>query len=238
MLNETFFLDGVDARSVGIHLQNPIQFSEPVPIVKVESIPGRNGNIIYETGAFENRTGDAECFVMDRDDVMRSITDANKFLLSKRGYRRLETSDDNAHFWLARVENGARIEQRLRALAPFEISFDCKPQRFLKNGDAKIVLTDDQEIYNDYGFDALPLIAVQCTNGGSFYFNDVFVQILPPYNGVIYLDSETQNAYNDIGNQNNNVVAPSFPVLKAGANDIVFYSNIQKMEIIPRWWEL
>ena len=34
MLNETFYLDGIDARSAGIQLQAPIEFSEAVPVVE------------------------------------------------------------------------------------------------------------------------------------------------------------------------------------------------------------
>ena len=54
MLDETFYLDGIDARTVGIRLQKPITFSEPVPIVESENVPGRNGSLIYDYESFEN----------------------------------------------------------------------------------------------------------------------------------------------------------------------------------------
>ena len=50
MLDETFYLDGIDARSVGIRLQAQIEFSKAVPVVESKAIPGRNGNLIFETG--------------------------------------------------------------------------------------------------------------------------------------------------------------------------------------------
>ena len=62
MLNETFYLDGIDARSAGIQLQAPIEFSEAVPIFEAQTIPGRNGDLIWETGSYENRSGSASCF--------------------------------------------------------------------------------------------------------------------------------------------------------------------------------
>ena len=57
MLNETFYLDGIDARSAGIQLQAPIEFSEAVPVVEAQTIPGRNGDLIWETGSYENKDG-------------------------------------------------------------------------------------------------------------------------------------------------------------------------------------
>lgn len=237
MLNESFFLDGMDALSVGIHLQNPIVFSAPVPIVTAESIPGRNGSLIFDDGTFENRTGTAECFVLLYGNVERAIRAANKFLLSKRGYRRLETTDDPDHYWLAMVKNGAQIEQRLRTLAPFEIEFDCKPQRFTKSGLAAVTLTESGVLSNQHGFTALPLISVYGSGAGALHVAGKTVEILA-LDGALHLDSETQNAYNSDGNQNSTINAPEFPVLVDGENPISWTGGIERVEIIPRWWDL
>lgn len=237
MLNETFYLDGVDACSAGIRLQNPIEFSEPVPVCEIESIPGRNGDLIFETGSYENRTGFAECYAIDQCRVETKIRSINRFLFSKSGYRKLETSDDPDHYWMARVENGARIEQRLRKLSPFELSFDCKPQRFVRSGLNAISVSENRAINNPYGFPALPLIKVFGNGGGNLTVGDKTVEILS-LSDLLYLDSETQNAYNETGYQNANIIATEFPILNSGKNEIYWDGGIERIEIIPRWWEL
>lgn len=325
MLNETFYLDGVDARSAGIQLQSPIEFSEAVPIVEAQTIPGRNGDLIWETGSYENRSGSASCFCLQKD-VEKAISSAGRFLLGKNGYRRLETSDDPDHYWLARVENSPRIEQRLRMLAPFEIGFDCKPQRFVKSGENAIIFQQNGSLFNQYGQIALPFITVyykgdcsltvgDCTikikgkwydenalnvelqkygvsisqlksnlysvgvaeqefwksldncdgNGERFaeniwecanssatdeeisvayvltnsQYQSVFDAVIAGnWSNMIYLDSDTQNAYNEYGNQNLNINAPVFPVLGDGEIPVAFSGGIERAEIIPRWWEL
>jgi phage-related protein len=237
MLKETFYIDGVDARSVGIHLQNPIEFSEPVPIVKAVSIPGRNGDLINDTGAFKNRTGTANCFAMTVGDVGRTLSAINNYLFLKLGYRRLETSDDLEHYWMARVKSGARIEQRLRTVAPFKLLFDCKPQRFLKSGEEKIVLTDRGYLNNPHGQAALPLITLYGSGSGGLSIGDRHVEI-KSIDGILHLDSDMQNAYNDKGNQNMNINAPEFPILENGINHVYFSGDIERIEITPRWWEL
>ena len=237
MLNETFFLDGVDARSIGIQLQTPIKFSEAVPIIEAETIPGRNGDLIWDTGSYENRSGSASCFCL-QNDVEKAISSAGRFLMAKKGYRRLETSDDPDHYWMARVKNSPQIAMRVRKLAPFDIDFDCKPQRFLKDGENSILVTSNGfALLNQYGQTALPLITLYGKGSGWFRVGKVAINV-HSIDGTLYLDSETQNAYNNNGNQNMNITAPVFPVLEDGESSIGWGGGIERIEIIPRWWEL
>lgn len=237
MFNETFYIDGVDARSVGIQLQAPVEFSEAVPIMKAQTIPGRNGDLIFETGSYENRSGEASCFCLQKD-VEKAISSAGRFLMGKNGYRRLETSDDPDHYWLARVENSPQIAMRLRTLAPFEIGFDCKPQRFLKSGEEKIVLTEETRLFNPYGQVALPKITVYGQGAGVLRVGDCVVNIKNIGVSII-LDSETQNAYNvNKENANMNIDAPVFPTLPSGEVRIYWSGGVEEIEIVPRWWEL
>ena len=236
MLNETFYIDGIDARSAGIQLQAPIEFSEAVPVVEAQTIPGRNGDLIWETGSYENRSGSASCFCLQKD-VEKAIRSAGRFLMVKKGYRRLETSDDPDHYWMARVENSPQIAMRLRTLAPFEIGFDCKPQRFVKAGENAVVFTSNGSLFNQYGQVALPFITMYGHGAGRLTIGDCAVEV-KALNGSLYLDSDTQNAYNDSGNQNLNINAPVFPVLGDGEIPIAFSGGIERVEIIPRWWEL
>jgi phage-related protein len=236
MLNETFYLDGVDAQSVGIHLQAPISFSEAVPISEAQTIQGRNGDLIFETGSYENRSGSASCYCLQRD-VEKALRMAGRFLMSKKGYRRLETSDDPDHFWMARVENSPQIDMRLRTLAPFSIGFDCKPQRFLKSGENVFKMTQPASIFNMTGYDALPLILVGGHGEGVLTVGNRTVNISNISN-LMYLDSETQNAYNNSIGLNDRIDAPEFPILVPGENVISFEGGIEWVEITPRWWEL
>ena len=264
MLNETFYIDGVDARNFGIYLQKPIEFSEAKPIVEIQSIPGRNGDLIFETGSYENRTGIATCFCLKKD-VEKAISAAGRFLMAKHGYRRLETSDDPDHFWLARIENSPRIEQRMRTLAPFEISFDCKPQRFLKSGEEKIVIPFDGgsylhiDLFNNFGFPSKPLFHIRFgekeTHSVSIDVYHAMQQngVVPSKNiyayGVpdkdLYIDCDIHDVYSESGNQNKHVLTYEFPSLEPGQNQINidlkaggFVESGEYVEIMPRWWEL
>jgi phage-related protein len=126
---------------------------------------------------------------------------------------------------------------RLRTLAPFDIGFDCKPQRFVKAGENSVVFTANGMLFNRYGQVALPFITLYGQGAGQLVIGDCVVDV-KALDGLVYLDSETQNAYNDKGNQNFNVNAPVFPVLGGGEIPIAFSGGIERVEIKPRWWEI
>lgn len=237
MLDETFYIDGVAACSVGIRLQKPVEFSEAIPVYESYSIPGRNGDLVFENGNYENRNGTADCYCLQHD-VEKAITSAGWFLMGKKGYRRLETSDDPDHYWMARVENSPQIAQRMRKLAPFEILFNCKPQRFVRSGEIPVNFSVNGSLINEYGFDALPLIVVYGNAPGKLNIGEYSVEI-KEIDSILYLDSETQNAYNKKdGNKNQTIQTEQFPILVQGENTISFTGGIERVIITPRWWEL
>jgi phage-related protein len=192
--------------------------------------------LIWETGSYENRSGSAPCFCLQKD-VEKAISSAGRFLMGKKGYRRLETSDDPDHYWMARVKNSPQIAMRLRTLAPFEVGFDCKPQRFVKAGETDISFLENGYLFNPYGQVALPHITVYGQGSGILTVGDCVVEI-KSIAGALNLDSETQNAYNYYGNANMTINAPIFPTLPSGEIPISFSGDLIKVEIMPRWWEL
>lgn len=237
MLKDVFYLDGIASDVFDIKLQREITVSEPVPVVTVQSVPGRNGDIIYETGTYKNRTTIADCFCL-QNDVVYNIDKVNKFLLSKNGYRRLEMDSDLEHFMLARVKNGAGINQRLGKLNTFTIEFDCKPQRFLKSGEMTSWVESGKSLINYTGYKAKPMIKVLGSGSGSVVVAGVAVVINDIVDGMI-LDCETMNAYSEaLENLNKNINAPEFPVLNAGENIISFDGGVSAVAITPRWWIL
>lgn len=241
MLNDTFYLDGVNAALVGIRLQVPLTFSGAEPIVESFEIPGRNGALLIETGAYRNRKAVADCYALDKD-VLKTNAEINRFLLANGGYRRLETSDDDTHYWVARVTNGADINERARMLNPFRIIFDCKPQRFLKSGNTPFTLTEAAEIINYTKFPAKPMLKITSEGEGTLTVGNRSVRVTSSDPVKICVDCETMNAYyyvnDEIVNANTFVYCNEFPVLESGRNAINWTGGITAVEITPRWWEL
>ena len=239
MLNENFFYAGLNALSNGICLQKPITFTGAEPDVETIHVPGRNGDLSIYTGAYKNRKGTAECYCIrgyHQRDVEQVVTMATAMLLGKKGYNRLECTNDPTHYWMAKVVNGPQIEDRLRTLNPFTVEFDCMPQRFLKSGEMAVSVTSGSTILNPTAFPALPLIHIKGTGAGRLQIGEYVVEI-QSLDENITLDSDTQNAYSGTTNLNSTISAPEFPKLMEGLNEISFTGN-WTVELIPRWWTL
>lgn len=241
MLDETFYIDGVDVRKFGVYLQHPVSISGVVPIFEEIEIPGKNGTLTHYTGAYENRKGSAECFALDGKNVQNNVSAFSNFLFSKKGYRKLQTSEDEQHYYLARIENGADVDDRLKKLNPFEIEFSCMPQKFVISGEKNINFSKKVEenlLYNPYGNETKPLIKLIGFGDGSVTINGVEISVFD-INEALNIDCETENAFGENGeNLNHKISVEKFPALLPGENSIKFDGGLILVSIVPRWWEL
>jgi phage-related protein len=242
MLNETIYIDGVDVREFGVYLQRPLSISGIVPILEEISVPGRSGTLTHYTGAYENREALAECYALSQGNVQQNVSAFSSFLFGEKGYRRLQTSTDEEHYLMARVVNGAQIDDRLRKLNPFEIQFSCMPQKFLVDGDKQIFFRGKvvHKLYNPYDCETKPLLTVVgAGSGGTITINSVTITVKAGVDNLFYIDCETENAYSGSGLSFNNFIAlEKFPILKKGENRIHFVGGgIQSIALVPRWWE-
>lgn len=232
MLNN-FTFNGQSTADFGLLVTGRTIFGAPSRKVERYSVAGRNGDIIVDLGAFENYQVQYEIAVIDNFPVnARAIVN---WLLSTKGYNRLEDTYDTTHFRLAALYSN--IEYAVTALnreGTAQIVFDCKPQRFLNSGETPITITAASDtITNPTVMDAKPLLRV--TGTGKVTINGVEITV-SSVDGYVDIDCETQQAYKGAVNCNNDIVVEEFPVLTAGANGIS--QTATSVEITPRWWEL
>ena len=148
-----------------------------------------------------------------------------------------ETEDEPEIYRLAVVTSGAETELRMRTLAPFTLTFDCKPQRYLKSGERAAALTASGARLVNPGMEARPLITVYGSGAGTLTAGGRTVQ-LKSLDGWLTLDCDLQNAYKGTQNKNNTIFAPEFPVLPPGESAVTWTGGVTRVEIIPRWWTL
>ena len=230
-----FWLDGVRSDELGIQLQSPVTFSATKKRYTSISVSGRSGDLHISDGAYENVTARASCFALRRNvsEVMDAI---NQYIVRNDGYRRLEVSEEPDVYRDAYVISTTGLEIRMRNVAPFEIEFDCAPQKWLKTGQSTITIAQSQSKLQNPGMPAKPLMRVYgSSSGGSLSIEGVTIEIDSIYE-YIDIDCDTMNAYKGFLNRNNAISAPEFPVLQPGINSIGFSGGITRIEMKPRWW--
>lgn len=211
-------------------------------------VPGKNGTVHIDGGRYENCEQSYDCIVyQDYEENIRALRNA---LCSKIGYQRLEDSFNPDEYYMAIYKAEFEPQQALyRNMGTVRISFERKPQRFLKSGERPITFSSNGTILNPTSFDAKPLLKFtrNTVTSGTISIgigSSTVTFTSTSASEVIYMDCETMEAWGLSGeakvskNANVQVSGNSFPVLKAGTNGIAFNRGIANVEITPRWWNL
>ncbi len=230
-----FQFDGKCSENFGIYISGGQTFGAPEKDVESIEIPGRNGNLTISRNRFKNITVSYPAFI--REKFYENTKSARAWLLGSDGYCRLEDTYHPDYFRMAQFIGPLDFETRfLNYSGETTLSFDCKPQRWKKDGERATRYTQPVKLYND-GFPALPLIKVFGSSSGRLYVGSYTVEI-QSLDEYVILDSDLQNAYKGTLNKNNTISAPEFPVLQPGENTVSWDGGITSVEVSPRWWTI
>lgn len=210
----------------------------PERVQTATEIAGRNGALLMVDGNWQNYEQEYEVYISaEKTGLVRAARAVAEWLSAPVGYQRLEDSYEPDVFRMAFYEGGQDIESILNRFGRATISFNCKPQRYLKSGETAKTFTAAGTLTNITRMDALPLITVYGSGAGTVTVNDITVSI-DEIDGYIVLDCELMDAYKGTQNKNPYISAVDFPVLKAGINQISFAGGVTSVDIVPRWWTI
>lgn len=233
---EQLTIDGKNCGDFGVWISGGGTFNAPPRDMDTISIPGRDGNIYFDNGRFQNINVTYPAFISKR--FKPRMDDFRAWLCSKYHYVKIEDSYHPDEYRLGVFKGGLTVSTTARNLSgSFNLVFDCKPQRFLKSGDVPVQFTASGSIYNPTEYAAKPL--VKCYGaGGTVTIGGVAVTVTGCTNHVT-LDCDLMESYEDGTNRNGTttLVNGEFPTLGAGANAVTF-SGFSRVEITPRWWKL
>lgn len=169
--------DGVTSRTYGVYITGQAVYNAPQRDVEMISIPGRNGAFPLDHGRFENIevTYPAGIFAENETDFAQAISDFRNYLCSRKGYVRLSDEYNPDEYRLAVYKSGLEVDPALLRAGEFDITFDCKPQRWLTSGETQLTVLDGETITNPTLFDASPIVKV---NGhGTFSVDDQSITV-------------------------------------------------------------
>lgn len=237
MRRDYFIFGGVNSSEYGVFLTGAETVGAPERDITTIEVPGRNGDLYIDNGRYKNAGMVYSCAIAHRFDAR--IAELRNAILAKSGYRRLEDTLHPHEFRLAALKGTIDPDPiPFNRAGEFTLEFDCKPQRFLKSGEAPIKLAGTDAKMVNPGMPALPLITLEGSGSGKLIINGVTVQLNESFSGLT-LDCDTQNAYSGTINKNSDITAPDgFPVLPPGKFEVVFSGGVTTVTIIPRWWIL
>lgn len=137
--------DGVDSRDYGIYVTGEAVFNSPERDVEMIEIPGRNGAYALDKGRFSNIevSYPAGIFGDTEAEFRQGVSAFRNALASRKGYKRLEDDYNPDEYRMAVYKSGLEVTPTALKAGEFTITFDCKPQRFLKSGETAVTIGGD-----------------------------------------------------------------------------------------------
>nr|DAG46724.1 MAG TPA: distal tail protein [Caudoviricetes sp.] len=211
-------------------------FNAPKRSVTKYTIPGRNGDLIKDNGCFENIS--VPYTVVCKSGFKNLADSISAWLKSPTSYCRLEDSHHPEYYRMGLVTDAITYTTgALNHSAKATVTFDCKPQKWLTEGERVEKFTSAGTIFNPTKFASKPLIKVYGNGQSTLKIGDYSMSLnLQAY---VTIDSELMDCTRGNMNMNSYVVlASGFPELKSGMNLITFTGGITSIEIIGRWWTI
>lgn len=230
-----FEFDGRPSTDFGVMIFGHGEYADPQPNESEVQIPGMNGVLHFWDGTFSDVEVAYSVMVKGETaiEVREKVEHMRAWLLSRRKYCRLQDTFHPDYYRMGIYKGKSDVEySENEQMGKLEIEFQCKPQKFLKNGEIPVTLSSTSVLYNSTEFTAKPLIRVY--GSGTITVGDTSVSVTD-VSGYADIDCELQEVegYNDKTTLQNG----KFPVLNPGETQ-VSYNGFSRVEIFPRWWTL
>lgn len=235
------YFNGISSKDLGVEIESFPKYEIPEKEITKYEIPGRNGDIVIDHGTFKNVNVEYSISVMVEDGEYSSRLHAiASWLYSPSGYARLEDSYDSECYRMARISSNTSFENLFNQAGKATLTFDCKPQRFLKKGEEQLEYNETDShttLINPSFFSAKPLLKL-CNigqapsagtisniglNGYRFAVNDIIGGIRDlPYPIVdVIIDFENKKAYyRDVTDYSKRTALPASNTNKLFARDV------------------
>ena len=232
----TFTYNGTTSSTYGIFIEHRPVVTFPKRVIESINVPGRSGNLLFDTGAYDNVTVTYQVAYIDDGNVRANARNIATWLY-QHDYYELSDSYDSGYFRKAVYVSPLNITDILNVGGRANITFDCKPQRYLTSGKTALTPAKNSSISNTYE-PSLPVITINGSGNGTLTIGGTVVTITGQ-SAAIVLDSERQTA--ESGGQNaNSLISLSngFPVLQNGSNTVTWTGGVSSISVVPNWWTL
>ena len=226
--------NGTSSQDLHALVQTAPEYEFPEKDYSVTHVEGRNGDIVIDTGSWQNVPRTYNLAIDTRKISYAEVASKLvQWLHSASGYARLEDSYEPDFYRMAMYKDSGSISNIYSKAGQIEISFDCKPQRYLKSGEVSDLFTSNTEYRNPTDFPSKPKIAIHGSGSGTVKIGSYEITIFNILDGMT-VDCEIQDTYKNNINCNSRVSIAEYPKIIAGNNTISMSGGVTSIEITPR----
>ena len=204
----------------------------------VVQVAGSNREVVDMEDAWECYDQPYTLFVGDgtEDSIQEALVSVAE-VLYKKDWQELLDDYEPDYFRLAYFEGPYDIENRKTRVGKFDISFRCRPERFLLTGKYPVNVATGDIMSNPTRYNAKPLIRIEGSGSGTVTVGNTTMS----FTGIVdylYVDCEKQDVYRLPSENRNENMTGEFPVLASGNTTVSFTGGISAVKITPRYWTI
>ena len=153
----------VNSANYGIYITGSGVYDAPERVVERVAVPGRNGALVIDQDRYENISVEYPAFAFgkSRKEFQDKIDAFRNAIASQIGYKRLEDSYHPEEYRMATYAEGLKVDVGpYGGSGRFTLKFNCKPQRFLRDGEHSVAKANGEKIINPTEHSSEPLLVV------------------------------------------------------------------------------
>ena len=162
-MRNTLTFGGVNSADYGVYITGSGVYNAPKRAVENIVVPGRNGLLTIDQGRYENITVEYPAFAFGktREEFQQKITAFRNAIMSQIGYQRLEDTYHPDEYRMALYAEGLNVDVKpYGSSGKFTLSFNCKPQRYQKDGEQPLQIASGENLINPTEHSSEPLLVV------------------------------------------------------------------------------
>ncbi len=237
--------NGISSKDLGLIVQTIPSYDFPEKDLEYVHVNGRNGDIIQNNKSYKNitRTYYIAKVYKKGESFINSANAIVEWLHSSDTYVRLEDSYEPDFYRMAIFKNEGNLQDYYSQATTLEISFDCKPQKWLKSGDISYEIGNGITLINPTNYDSKPIIEVNVTANTTvnIIVGNCNIEIKDiPSNDIVTIDCENMECYSQTNNYNKyvSINTNEFPELKKHSETSISVTANTIATIKPRWWTI
>lgn len=247
VMRNCVIFNGTDLRDYGLYVSGDKTFDSPRKEYTKVSIPGRSGDLIRFDGRYSNVTLKYDAILIKNYE--KNAAALRSILLSPEAYCRIEDSYHPDEYRLGYFEGPLEFDSVFLQAGETTLEFSCRPERFLKDGETPIDITNGGTIRNSTMFSSKPIITITGYGNLSFTFSGLggttsFAYKIPQASSGTYtIDCEEMDCSSSVSGiyPNSFYEGSEFPMLTPGNNTITITksnASVSSITITPRWYIL
>ena len=242
---------GTSNLDVGMVVEHYPKVIIPERKQEIQTVPGRNGDIVLSDGSFKNYEQPYQCFLDAKHlgGLELVIPKLTAWLFGHEGYQRLEDSYFPDVYRMAYYSGGTEFISIFNEYGEGTLTFNCAPEKYLKSGERNIALQRNTFLRNPTGFIAYPEIRVTPSETNrtdvtiSFtkdgVTNTMIISSSAFENGqTVGLNTKEHRAHHGTTNLNQYVTGRFENMTLGRETTITYTGNVKQVLLTPRWWTI